>query len=91
MFNLTVVLIVLSLDAWLWWRDGWQAGVAALAVTALSYLLGHVMMRRDLERAGYVAEYRPDGTGKRRWRIGVKAPPKKVAEADVQWIPPAKL
>jgi len=88
MFNFAVFLIVLALDAWLWWRYGWRAGALALAITALSYLLGHVMMRRDLERAGYVAEYKPDATGRRRWRIGTRRAPR-VVEADVQWIPPA--
>lgn len=90
MFNTIVVLIVLALDAWLWWRFGWQTGMAALTIMVLSFFSGHVMMRRELVREGYAVEYKPDGTGKRRWRIGLRAPTKKVVEPDVEWIAPAR-
>lgn len=86
MFNTIVVLIVLALDAWLWWRFGWQAGAAALAITVLSFFFGHVRMRMELRAEGYAVEYKPDGTGKRRWRIGRREP---VVEAAIEWIPPS--
>ena len=88
MFSLTIFLIVFALDAWLWWRYDWRAGALALAITASSYFLGHATMRGELRREGYAVEYKPDGTGKYRWRIGTMRAPK-VVEADIQWIPPA--
>lgn len=90
MFNLTVALIVLALDAWSWWRYGWQAGAAALTIMVLGFYLGHTKMRIELRAEGYAVEYRPDGTGKRRWRIGLQSPLKKVVEPDIQWIPPTR-
>lgn len=90
MFNHIVVLIVLCLDALLWWRFGWQAGVAAVTIMVLSFYFGHVRMRMELRAEGYAVEYRPDGTGKRRWRMGLQSPPKKVAAPEIEWIAPAK-
>ena len=87
MFNAGVFLSVLALDAWLWWRYDWRAGVAAIAISALSYLLGNVLLRKQIEAEGYAVEYKPDARGKKRWRIGIKKK-QKVTEADIQWIPP---
>jgi len=80
------VLIVLALDAWLWWRYDWHVGVAGLAACFVSYILGHLMLRKQLEAEGYALEYKPNAAGKKRWRVGVK---KVQREADIQWVPPA--
>lgn len=88
MIPVLVELAVLATAAYL---HGWRGALLALACVAVGHVTGHVLALASLRRAGYVVEYRADGRGVRRWRIGVERVRPPFSALDVEWIVPGEV
>jgi hypothetical protein len=77
--------IALATTAYLTFVFGWQAGVVSFLGLANAYVLGVAAFRHALTSAGYVTEFRADGRGQKRWRVGRATA---IPSAEVEWIAP---
>lgn len=69
MIPLLSELAVLSLGFYV---AGWRGALAAFVCNAVGHVSGHALALASLRRAGYVVEWRKDGSGVARWRVGVR-------------------
>lgn len=83
------VVVVLILAGAGWHFGGWPAAVVALSAGLMGMAAGIEGIRKQVEAAGYVMEYRKDGTGRSRWRVGVKRTSELYADP-VEWIVPTR-
>lgn len=79
------VLAAIAVVLFIGYHYGAAVGGFALLAACLACYGGHGAMRASLKREGYVVDLRADGTGRKRWRIGLAAP---VPAAAVQWVAP---
>lgn len=83
------VLVELAALAAVAYLHGWRGALLALACVAAGHVAGHALALASLRRAGYVVEYRADGRGVRRWRIGRRTAPPAPRESVMQWFAPS--
>jgi len=87
--GIVLLLAPLAIAGWIGWHHGWPAGAWAIAAVLVAYTAGFQGLRVALVSEGYVVDMRPDGLGRKRWRVGLRPP--KAPEADAaEWIAPRR-
>lgn len=85
---MTVILSELAVLSLGFYVAGWRGALAAFVCNAVGHVSGHALALASLRRAGYVVEYRADGRGVRRWRVGVRAAAAAPVAEPVTWFVP---
>lgn len=85
---MTVILSELTVLSLGFYVAGWRGALAAFVCVVVGHVAGHALALASLRRAGYVVEWRKDGRGVRRWRVGVRDAHTAPVAEPVTWFVP---
>lgn len=85
---MTVILSELAVLSLGFYVAGWRGALAAFVCVAAGHVAGHALALASLRRAGYVVEWRKDGRGVARWRVGVRDAHTAPVAEPVTWFVP---